>query len=521
MHRFFTLALLIICNMAFGQTNMPPQVLHLQATTSSDGQSLTINYDLLDVENDTCEIWVELSGTDGANYLLTNSAVFSGSLGMGILPGNGKMIQADISNAAFQANQNFTVRVTALDHQPLSIQELVDQVDSNRLRANMQFIEGIRHRSTGPNHLIEVRDSISNLFQRQGIHSAVHSFSFSPNYMGQNLIGTHPGYASGNDVYIVDAHYDTVNNAPGADDNGSGVVGFMEICRLLSPFPAEKTVKFIGFDLEEEGLRGSIAYLQNGELPNEEVKGVFNFEMIGYYSEEPNSQALPVGFNQLFPEVYAAVEADQFRGNFITNISKAGIDAPAQAFSQAAANYVPGLKVVSVNEPVGFFLADFRRSDHAPFWTQNIPAVMLTDGANFRNECYHTPNDTAENKLNFTFMSNVTKATLAALAESAGIRHGGWATTNFTGVSETRQISDCRQSVNITTGGLEITYTDCMSEWTDLSLYDVAGRVVCQWSDIPLDNGSAWLPMNKVPTGVYYLRGRHAKGVYSQAVFVR
>ena len=55
--------------------------------------------------------------------------------------------------------------------------------------------------------------------------------------------------------------------------------------------------------------------------------------------------------------------------------------------------------------------SDLLRSDHAPFWHQNIPALMITDGANFRNPFYHTRGDIITT-IDFDFLEKITKATI-------------------------------------------------------------------------------------------------------------
>ncbi|MHA2134210.1 MAG: M28 family peptidase [Candidatus Thorarchaeota archaeon] len=57
-------------------------------------------------------------------------------------------------------------------------------------------------------------------------------------------------------------------------------------------------------------------------------------------------------------------------------------------------------------------MRDILRPDHAPFWREGIPALMLTDTANFRYPFYHTRADTID-KLDFDFLSQVCMATVA------------------------------------------------------------------------------------------------------------
>jgi hypothetical protein len=43
-------------------------------------------------------------------------------------------------------------------------------------------------------------------------------------------------------------------------------------------------------------------------------------DMIGYYSDKPNSQVIPTGFDIFFPDLYAEVVANDFRGNFMLSM---------------------------------------------------------------------------------------------------------------------------------------------------------------------------------------------------------
>ncbi|HEY6330795.1 MAG TPA: M28 family peptidase, partial [Blastocatellia bacterium] len=60
------------------------------------------------------------------------------------------------------------------------------------------------------------------------------------------------------------------------------------------------------------------------------------------------------------------------------------------------------------------FLPVLRRSDHAPFWSAGIPAVMWTDTAEFRNPHYHLPSDTPDT-LDYGFMASVTRSLISCL----------------------------------------------------------------------------------------------------------
>lgn len=489
--------------------NAPPVILKLSTSVNWNEKTLTVTYDVEDAENDPLEITVGFSADGGKTYALGSQVPVSGDAGFPVMPGAARTIQCDLS-ALNPAGASFLVRLVADDRQPFDVQALVNEVDSNRLRADLTFVEGIRHRTAGLAHLNAVRDSMSRLFSASGLYTGEHSFSYGASYTGRNVLGSFPGVAAADTVIIVDAHYDSVSNAPGADDNGSGTVGVMEIARLLSRYPTRKTMRYIGFDLEEAGLAGSTRYVASGLPPGEKIAGVFNFEMIGYYTEETNTQDVPLGFNLVFPAAYNQLAADSFRGNFITNVGYTPHASLANLFNASAATYVPDLKVIDVIMSPSFPVPDLLRSDHAPFWNAGLPALMITDGADFRNKCYHTPADTLDEKLDFTFMSNVVKATLAAAAQLAEVRHGDWATAAFDGTVGTADAwAACTFSV-VRAGrhGAQLLYDDCLSaEPLHLELFDSSGKLLYQEHiDNLFGQGVYELDGPELSAGIYFVK---------------
>lgn len=489
--------------------NGTPKIESLSVSVDWQTNTLSLQYDVSDPENDLLDVSVAFSFDGGKTYGLANIVPASGDVGYPVLPGSGRVVTCDVSALAGLAS-SFTVRLVVDDRQPFDLQALVNEVDSNRLRDDLTFVEGIRHRTTGITHLGVVRDSMELFLEKLGLHTEQQTFPYG-NYTGRNVLGNQPGTTAADAVVIIDAHYDTVSNAPGADDNGSGVVGVLEAARLLSRYPAKKSLRYIGFDLEEAGLIGSIRYVASGIPAGETIAGVFNFEMIGYYTDEPNTQQLPTGFSLIFPAAAAAVAADQYRGNFITNVGNAQNPGIAAQFESSAAQYVPDLRVLTVVEPIGFTVPDLRRSDHTPFWTAGIPALMLTDGANFRNPCYHTPADTLDEKLNFTFMANVVKATIAAAAQMVEIQHGDWATATFSGTVRTNEAEQrCTVSAAAYPKGghrLALFFGECPLANARVEVYDAKG-ILRHSETIPalVSHSQYVLNTSEMPAGMYFVR---------------
>ncbi len=379
-----------------------------------DSVYVEISYRL--VHNEDKFVKISLQKKDNTNspfYKLVEGA--KGDIGNEITAGENKKIQLTCENRLpfeFKLIANSSPEVEV-------ITELVNQIDSTRMKEDLLLIEGIRHRNTGEANLIATQELIKERFSQYGFSIIDEKFLHNL-YEGTNLIGTQEGCGKDENVWLIGGHYDTVDDSPGADDNGSAIVGMLEAARVLSQFQFEKRIAFVAWDLEEEGLLGSSDFVARNKDSFGKFEGYLNFEMIGYYSDKINSQTLPVGFDQLFPSQEQAIADDGYRGNFITNVGNTQNSlALMMAYEGAANSYVPDLKVISVAAPgVGAVVPDLQRSDHTPFWQADIPALMLTDGANFRNENYHGPNDVADS-LNYTFMANVVKASVATIATDA------------------------------------------------------------------------------------------------------
>jgi Zn-dependent M28 family amino/carboxypeptidase len=174
----------------------------------------------------------------------------------------------------------------------------------------------------------------------------------------ENVIGIYnPGKPR---TLVVGAHYDVCEDQPGADDNASAVAGLLEIARLLHKHKPELdyTVEFVSYCLEEPPYfgtesMGSFIHAKSLNDNKVDVIGMICLDMIGFFSDEPGSQRLPV----------------------------------------------PGFAGLS---------------DHRNYWAFGVDAIMVTDTAFLRNPNYHMPSDTIDT-LDFKRMGQVVDAVYAAI----------------------------------------------------------------------------------------------------------
>lgn len=416
MKHLYTLSLCLFALLSFAQNNSPT-VNIVSVDADEVTQEITVVYQIDDPDADQCEVWLKFSSDGGTYFEMATESEVSGDVGEGIPPGEALTMSWDYS--ALAGNIAGThIRLYVSDNQEVDIAEMVNQVSETELLGSLEDIVGERHYTAAPVQLQAVRSYLFDAFAQAGLQTEFQDFTFDNTVM-QNVLGRKPGAKEEGVTIVIDGHFDGVPGSPGADDNGSAVAGVLEALRILSQYNFEHSIRFIGFDAEELGLVGSSDYTLNGVAAYEDIQGVLNFEMIGYYSDEPNTQMLPVGFDLLFPAAAQVVADDEFRGNFLTVVGNVPSNSLIANYVSAAETYVPDLKLVEVAVPgTGTIVPDLRRSDHASFWDAGINALMLTDGANFRNLNYHTPDDEIET-LDFGFMSNVVKATIAAAATLA------------------------------------------------------------------------------------------------------
>ncbi|MDX9750091.1 MAG: M28 family peptidase, partial [Flavobacteriales bacterium] len=404
-----------------GAQNLPPTVSITQATVDQGAATVTITYDLADAEGDACTVSLRAS-MDGGTVYAVSTAGATGDVGAGIMPGTGRTISWNVDEVP--NIMEAIVMVVADDGHAPDIQAMVDQVDADRLAQRLEDLAVPRHHLAHPAALAATRDTLVNAFTAAGLEVALQDVTYGGGTV-PNVIGRRPGLVDDQHTWVVDAHYDGVANSPGADDNASGVAATLEIAHILAPYRFKHSIRYIGFAFEEQGLVGSGHYVQSGIPAWETVGGVLNLEMIGYYSDTPYSQELPAGFEVLFPEALAALEADSFRGNFLTVVGNTASQPLIDAYLAACAAHVPGLRTIPLAVPGnGQIAPDLRRSDHARFWDAGMQALMLTDGSEFRNPNYHTPLD-AVDSLHIGFLTDNTKATLAALAMLAQPMNAG------------------------------------------------------------------------------------------------
>jgi len=205
----------------------------------------------------------------------------------------------------------------------------------------------------------------------------------------KNVVGIKQGTRSDTQV-IICGHFDSIsedpfNLAPGADDNGTGTAAVLEAARVLRDFEFERTIKFILFSGEEQGLFGSGEYAADAEMAGDLITGVLNFDMIGYADTQPEDIDL-IGNDA---------------SEWLTGLA-----------AECARIYVPGLEVKELVDPTMVL------SDHASFWKAGYCGLLGIEDRDLHYPFYHTTADTLGN-LDRAFMTDVVRMATATVAHLA------------------------------------------------------------------------------------------------------
>jgi Zn-dependent M28 family amino/carboxypeptidase len=234
-----------------------------------------------------------------------------------------------------------------------------------------------------------------------------------------NLIVEIKGATQPDEVVVVGAHYDSCDDSPAANDNGSGVAALLALARRFAPdslistplasaslalrpgsnAPPQRTLRFVLFVNEEPPFfqtddMGSLVYARACRANDENIVAMLSLETIGYYSDEPGSQIYPIKpIGWLYPK----------QGNFIAFV---GNVASRRLVRQAIGSFRARAQFPSQGAALPGWITGVDWSDQWSFWQCGYPGIMVTDTALFRYPYYHQITDTPD-KLDYQRMARV------------------------------------------------------------------------------------------------------------------
>ena len=234
-----------------------------------------------------------------------------------------------------------------------------------------------------------------------------------------------------NEVVVLGGHLDSISstgtgnlmNAPGADDDASGIASLTEVLRvaLASGWKPKRSVRFMAYAAEEVGLRGSAAIAASYKAQGVNVVGALQLDMTNYRSGSP--------YDMQLVSDYSNASLQQFlRDLFDTYLKPLGL---------ARGSYTCG----------------YACSDHGSWTSNGYPAAFMYEGGSYAY--LHTPSDTLATMGNTAQPSvALTKLGLAFLGElgktSGGSGGGGSSTVLANNATVGAQSATAGNSLNYT-----------------------------------------------------------------------
>ena len=240
---------------------------------------------------------------------------------------------------------------------------------------------------------------IEQQFAESGYATTRQTYEVSRAPVG-NIEAVLPGTTDPESIVILGAHYDTVGECPGANDNATGIAALLELARQFASRPQPSTIRFVAFVNEEPPFfqtpqMGSYVYARQCRERDDRITAMLSLETMGYYSDKKGSQRYPAPIAVMYPDV----------GNFIGFVSDMRSE-PLLMEARAAFQNATAFPVEALAGPAD--LPGVGWSDQWSFWEHGYPALMVTDTAPFRYPHYHKETDTPD-KVDVEKLARVTK----------------------------------------------------------------------------------------------------------------
>lgn len=268
-----------------------------------------------------------------------------------------------------------------------SIQNLVNQVSRASLEADLTQLVSYPTRFSTSTHYANVATWAQGRLAAMNYSTQLQSITVNGS-TSQNVIADKLGSGMGErEIVLVTAHLDSINHkdgplaiSPGADDNGSGSAGLLQMASVLQNHSNQHDLRFALFGGEEQGLFGSKQFVANlSASERQRIRAVVNMDMIGCLNS---------------PSPSVLLEGAPISQNVIDGL-------------QAAATTYTQLDVQTSLDPYD--------SDHIPFIQNGIPAVLTIEGADGANDNIHSSSDTIEH-INYELALEILRMNIAFVA---------------------------------------------------------------------------------------------------------
>lgn len=243
--------------------------------------------------------------------------------------------------------------------------------------------ENFGPKPTGSPALVETLEWIVNKYEYYGYSPVIDTFKIGSNE-SYNIIIEKQG-SDLNQWMIIGAHYDSVEESPGANDNGSGVITTLQVARIIKDLNPKIGVRIINFGAEEQGFIGSSHYVKNTLSSSDSILLMLNLDQLGGTSGKDNSKIYCERDNDINP----------LSNNVLSSLM-------TDTLSKIISLYTDLIPVIS----------DAYSSDYVPFENEGMIITGLYQESDYSDH-YHSSTDLVSN-MDVDATVEVIKGALAA-----------------------------------------------------------------------------------------------------------
>lgn len=250
-----------------------------------------------------------------------------------------------------------------------AVRAVLPELDASRILGTIRELSNMRNRyylsESGAAASLWLRDKWRGFTSRSDVTVEL----FDQGYPQKSVILTIPGSTHPDEVVVLGGHLDSIGlggktaNAPGADDDASGIATLTEIARVLlaKDFRPTRTIKIMAYGAEEVGLRGSQAIVRDYKKRKVNVIGALQLDMTNYQGSDRDIWVI-----------------DDFT-------------------SKAQNQFLVQLIETYTGATWGSDVCGYACSDHASWTRAGVPASMPFESrSRDRNNKIHSPKDTLE-----------------------------------------------------------------------------------------------------------------------------
>ena len=365
------------------------------------------------------------------------------------------------------------------------IRGMLNQVNMDSLEATVQHLQDYGSRIWNTDNAYTASDWIASRMEALGLEVEQQPF-YASTWLGSgqaapNVIGIQRGTLYPDTYVVCGSHFDSFSweafggsgQAPGADDNATGVASVLESARIMTQYEFEYSIIYCAYGCEEMGLYGSEAFASRCQEEGMDIIGYFNNDMNGYlYGDQ-------IHIDCIYPNAVEPI------GTYYMNIGSV---------------YYPELPIRHVNFNDG-------DSDHTSFNNHGYMGIYPFEDYQNYSPYIHTPNDLIGNSVNsFEMSQQYCQMNIACLAEIAN------PVTDGVDEVDNQQFmvypNPVESQLNITANDLQ-----------HINVYNAMGQLV---ETMKVDGHNQYLlSVDTYPSGLYILQIVTKQGVFNKNVVVK